>query len=253
MNIKTFVINEDLNYKECYCQGNYVNKYYEIEQNNSSLKFNTIPDACVDLQFAVLNGKTVICACGSYLESSTSPSSEYSWCFGVKFNPGKYPMFVSEFMEELIEGHKVIEDCQWLEEIKTLIMRADSFEKRIDIFEDSFPFESQFSWMKHMVVAAMEMIEESNGCINIAHIAEKLQYNQRYMDRVFHKSTGLSMKKYATIIRIQTAIKYMQEGRVDEIYEKLGYYDQSYFIKKFKKYTSMTPKEYYEKNGSNIV
>ena len=61
------------------------------------------------------------------------------------------------------------------------------------------------------------------------------------------------MKKYATIIQMQTAIKYIQEGYMDDIYEKLGYYDQSYFIKKFKKYTSMTPREYYKKNTFNIV
>ena len=153
----------------------------------------------------------------------------------------------------LIEGHKMIEDCIWIEQIAEAVMSADSFEERIDIFEKSFPFESQFSWMKPMVVSAIELIEEADGCINIAHIAEKLQYNQRYLDRVFHKETGISMKNYATIIQIQTAIRYMQEGRIDEIYEKLGYYDQSYFIKKFKKYTSMTPREYFQKNGSRIV
>lgn len=253
MIIKTFVIDQKLNYQERCCHDPYVNKYYEIEQTNSSLKFNTIPDACVDLQFAILDGESVICACGSFLESGNSPSSAYSWCFGVKFNPGKYPVFVREDMEDLIEGHKVIEDCPWLEKMGAAIVAADTFERRIEIFEECFPFEYQFSWMNPMVVSAIEMIEKSHGRISIADIAEKLQYNQRYMDRVFHKTTGLSMKKYATIIQIQTAIRYLQEGRLDEVYEKLGYYDQSYFIKKFKKYTSMTPREYCKKIGPNIV
>lgn len=253
MNIKRFVVDQKFNYQEYYRQGNYVNKYYQIEQNDASLKFNTIPDACVDLQFGILKGKSVVCVCGSCLKCKESLSSEYSWCFGVKFNPGKYPMFVSEYMEELIEKRKVIENCQWMEKIKMAIMEADSFEKRINIFEKFFPFESQFSWMNPIIVSAMEMIEKFDGCINIAYIAEKLQHNQRYMDRIFHKSAGLSMKKYATIIQMQTAIKYIQEGYMDDIYEKLGYYDQSYFIKKFKKYTSMTPREYYKKNTFNIV
>ncbi len=230
MNIKTFVIDRKMNYQECCCQGEYVNKYYEIEQSSSSLKFNTIPDACVDLQFALLEDRPVICACGSFLSSACSPSSEYQWCFGVKFNPGKYPLLVSEHMDHLIEGHVIIEEYGWLEKIGEKIMKAHSFEERVRIFEEGFPFESQFLWMSSMVVTAMEMIESSHGCLNISQIADKLQYNQRYMDRVFRKETGLSMKKYATIIQIQTAIRYLQEERIDEVYEKLGYYDQSYFI-----------------------
>lgn len=253
MNMKTFVIDQKLNYQECCRQGEYVNKYYEIEQSNSSLKFNTIPDACVDLQFAFLEGKAVICACGSFLSSACSPSSEYQWCFGVKFNPGKYPQLVSEHMDHLIEGHVIMEEYDWLKKIGERITKAGSFEDRIRIFEECFPFESQFSWMSSMVVKAMEMIEQSHGCINISGIAEELQYNQRYMDRVFRRETGLSMKKFATIIQIQTAIRYLQEERIDEVYEKLGYYDQSYFIKKFRKYTSMTPREYCKKIGPIIV
>lgn len=104
-----------------------------------------------------------------------------------------------------------------------------------------------------MVVSAIDMIEKSHGCISISEISERLQYNQRYMDRVFRRVTGLSMKQYATIIQIQTTIRYLQEGREDEVYEQLGYYDQSYFIKKFKKYTSMTPREYCKQIGPYIV
>lgn len=253
MNIKTFVVDQKLNYQEHLSQGIYVNKYYQIERSNVAMKFNTIPDACVDLQFTKEQGKAVVYACGSFLESNVSPSSQYSWCFGVKFNPSKYPGLVRGNMEELIEGHKIIEDCPWIDEIADRICSAAAFEDRVQIFEESFPFESQFSGMNPMVEAIMEQIEKAHGYINIADIAEDFQYNQRYLVRVFHKSTGLSMKKYATIIQIQTAIRYLQEGREDEVYEKLGYYDQSYFIKKFKKYTSMTPREYLKQIGRNIV
>lgn len=149
--------------------------------------------------------------------------------------------------------HKQIENCTWLDELADQICRAASFQERVNLFEEKFPFESQFSGMNPMVEAVMDEIQKLHGYVNISEIAEKFQYNQRYLVRVFHKSTGMSMKKYATIIQIQTAIHYLQEGRGDEVYEKLGYYDQSYFIKKFKKYTSMTPREYCKQIGRNIV
>lgn len=253
MNIKTFVIDQKLNYQEHYCNDKYVNKYYEIENTGVAINLNTIPDACVDFQFACLKGKNVIYASGSFLQSKRSPTSHYSWCFGVKFNPGKYPLLVREIILNLIEKHRVIDNCPWLNAIAEDIYKASSFQERTEIFEERFPFESQFGGSNSMVDTIMDHIEKTHGMISIAEIAKKLQYNQRYMGRVFHGATGLTMKKYATIIRIQTALRYLQKGRVDEVYETLGYYDQSYFIKEFKTYTSMTPRQYCKKNGMDIV
>ena len=253
MNIKSFVIDQKLNYQEHYCKHKYINKYYEFENTGVIINFNTIPDACVDFQFASLNGKNIICACGSFLQSKESPSSKYSWCFGVKFNPGKYPLLVREIMMSLIEGHSVINDCPWLNIVADKIYKASTFQERVEIFEKNFLFDEQFGETNSMVDAITNCIESTHGCINIADIAQKMQYNQHYMGRVFHGATGLTMKKYNTIIRIQTALRYLQENRIDEVYEKLGYYDQSYFIKEFKLYTSMTPRQYCKKNGINIV
>lgn len=253
MNMKTFVIEHRLNYQEHYCDDAYVNKYYEIVRTNTSVGCNTIPDACVDLQFVSMEGKIKAYVCGSFLQCASSPSGASVWLFGVKFNPGKYPEMVRDDMENLIEGRREMLDYPWLTAMAEKISNAGSFEQRIRIFEETFPYDTQFSPLNPMIETAMRRIEEAHGFISIADIADGLQYNQHYIDRIFHKATGLSMKKYATIIRIQTAIRYLQEGREDEVYEKLGYYDQSYFIKKFKEYTSMTPREYCKAIERSIV
>lgn len=253
MNIKTFVVDQKLKYQEHCCKNTYVNKYYQFENTGISMYFNTIPDACVDFQFARAKGKKIICASGSFLKSKQSPSSKYTWCFGVKFNPGKYPLMVRENMMNIIEGHTNIDDCPWLSAIADEIYCATSFQECVEIFESKFHFESQFNKTNPIVDAIMDDIEGARGCINIADIADKLQYNQRYLGRIFHNATGLTMKKYTAIIRIQTALRYLQENRVDDVYEKLGYYDQSYFIKDFKNYTSMTPRQYCKRIGRDIV
>ena len=61
------------------------------------------------------------------------------------------------------------------------------------------------------------------------------------------------MKKFSTIVRMQSAIRYLQEDKTDEVYEKLGYYDQSYFIREFRKYTGMTPRQWAKKSQKRIV
>lgn len=93
------------------------------------------------------------------------------------------------------------------------------------------------------------IIHKGKGNINIAKIAEEVGYNQRYLDRVFKEAVGVSMKKYAEIIRIQKAIYYLQNSLTYEIYERLGYYDQAHFIKDFKKNTSLTPSRFERANS----
>ena len=95
-----------------------------------------------------------------------------------------------------------------------------------------------------MTVKIAEIILQDKGCVSISGIAGQIGYNQRYLDRVFKNSLGVSMKKYAGIIRIQKAIYYLQNNLTYEIYDRLGYYDQAHFIKDFKKNTSLTPNQF---------
>ena len=84
MDMKTFVINSRLEYREFLVSDSAINKFYQMD--NPGVAFNTIPDACMDLQFVEEDGKYVPYACGSFLESTDSPTGHHAHCFGVKFN-----------------------------------------------------------------------------------------------------------------------------------------------------------------------
>lgn len=251
MDMKTFVINSRLEYREFLVSDSAINKFYQMD--NPGVAFNTIPDACMDLQFVEEDGKYVPYACGSFLESTDSPTGHHAHCFGVKFNPGMVPKCMKSIASELIGNRKRMDEQEWLLELAEKLFVADCLEDKIQIFQKEFPFEEQICEGNRLVEHAMKRIREENGCMNIASLAQEMGYNQKYMDRVFHGETGMTMKKYATIIRLQAAIHYLQEGKWDEVYEKLGYYDQSHFIKEFKKYTSLTPSQFSRKKKNAIV
>ena len=129
------------------------------------------------------------------------------------------------------------------------ISSEDDFEKMVDIFMDNFRYDRHFADKKNIIASIAGIIHKGKGNINIAKIAEEVGYNQRYLDRVFKEAVGVSMKKYAEIIRIQKAIYYLQNSLTYEIYERLGYYDQAHFIKDFKKNTSLTPSRFERANS----
>ena len=129
-----------------------------------------------------------------------------------------------------------------------------SFEDMADIFTSHFIYADYFKERKNIIVQIAGIIHNKKGCVTISDIAVQTGYNQRYLDRVFKESLGVSMKKYAGIIRIQKAIYYLQNNLTYEIYERLGYYDQAHFIKDFKKNTSLTPNKFGKVNSElNIV
>lgn len=82
--------------------------------------------------------------------------------------------------------------------------------------------------------------------ILIDDIAAELSKTVPYISRVFAKETGFTISDYIARKKIETAANMLQFSSYTalEISSFLGFSSQSYFIKQFKKYIGITPKEY---------
>lgn len=82
--------------------------------------------------------------------------------------------------------------------------------------------------------------------LTLSGLSMKFNINSYYLSKLFKKYTNEKFIDYLTKIRIQKAIELIQEGRysVKEISGMVGYNDQSYFSKVFKKITGQNPCEY---------
>ena len=95
-----------------------------------------------------------------------------------------------------------------------------------------------------LVTAAIEQIHLTNGLIRMDDLAEKLYTSKSPLEKRFRQVVGTSPKKFATIIRMKSALITMQSPMVMQNDRLLGYYDQSHFIHDFKKFTGTTPEQY---------
>ncbi len=84
--------------------------------------------------------------------------------------------------------------------------------------------------------------------ISLGDVARELHISKHYLANAFKKATGENMSLYINKLRIEKAKQMLLEpdGRVKEIFEELGYSNQQYFSKVFKKITGMTVMEYKE-------
>ena len=86
--------------------------------------------------------------------------------------------------------------------------------------------------------------------ISISEICEQVYLNPSYLSTLFKKEMGISIKSYVQIRKNEEAkflLKYT-DNTVSEISELLNYCSVGYFIKVFKKYTGVTPKEFQQEN-----
>ena len=85
-----------------------------------------------------------------------------------------------------------------------------------------------------------------NEHITIDELANKLGYNKYYILHLFKEKTGISLHQYIIQKRIKEAKLENNKDNLIDIALKNGFFDQSHFIRHFKKYEGITPKEYYK-------
>lgn len=103
-----------------------------------------------------------------------------------------------------------------------------------------------------LVNAALKIIDY-NYCTNISieKIAEYLSVDPAYFSRKFADKMHLSPKQYIISKRIERAKELLcsTDANIFEISNSVGYDDQFYFCRIFKKYTNLSPSEYRQKNA----
>jgi two-component system response regulator YesN len=84
--------------------------------------------------------------------------------------------------------------------------------------------------------------------ISLDDVASELHISKQYLANAFKKATGENMSLYINKLRIEKAKRMLlqSDGRIKEIFEDVGYSNQQYFSKVFKKITGMTIMEYKE-------
>lgn len=82
--------------------------------------------------------------------------------------------------------------------------------------------------------------------ITLQHIADRFFLSRENVSRKFKQVTGENLSDYLTFLRIEKAKELLQNSdlRMSRIAELVGYEDEKYFSRVFKKATGQTPREF---------
>ena len=82
--------------------------------------------------------------------------------------------------------------------------------------------------------------------LSVASLAERFHFSPDYFSRAFKKETGKSLIDYIGECRVNLAAQLLRDTDIPLtlIADRVGFESQSYFIRRFRQYYEMSPKEY---------
>lgn len=85
--------------------------------------------------------------------------------------------------------------------------------------------------------------------LSLEHISSRVYLNKSYFSEIFKKETGINYNDYINQVRIQKAGELLLAGQhsLSEVAQMVGFSDQNYFSKVFKRITGESPKKYQTK------
>lgn len=257
MNYQTFQPHPDLQ--------SLVNCYWtlEVHAQTDAQRQRIVPDGCIEMAFIlgddikrytsgnefVIQPRAMVI--GQTIEPFYIEPTGYVNTFAVRFYPYGFANFVSVPIKNLINKETPIEllfEQNASRELVQNIVQATDTKQRIQIIENFLLDKlNDKATIDKIVKTTIDALLSTNGSASIKTILKEDSSKRRQLERKFIAQIGISPKQLGKIIRLQTALKLLLNEKPESLtniaYES-EYFDQAHFIKDFREFTGINPKEF---------
>ncbi len=130
------------------------------------------------------------------------------------------------------------------------IYATDTVEKRVEILELFFLNQINDHFDEPVLEKAIDIIENSNGKLKISQLADALNIEEKTLCRKFKNHLNCTPKHYSKVFQFRKAlsnyVKEKENKNLTELALNNEYYDQSDFIKNFRKLTGNKPSFFFK-------
>lgn len=257
MNYQTFEPHPDLeSLISCYWT-------LEVPADYESQKQRIVTDGCIEMAFIlgddikrytsednfILQPRAMVL--GQTIEPFYIEPTGYVNTFAIRFYPYGFANFVSVPIKNLVNKETPIEQLfneKIAKKLEQEIIQAADVHERIKIIEGFLMNKlSEQSTVDNIVRTTIDALLSTKGNASINTILKEDLSKRRQLERNFVKQIGISPKQLGKVIRLQSALKMMlnEEGeKLTNIAYENEYYDQAHFIKDFKEFTGISPKDF---------
>ena len=230
-----------------------ISHFYSFDIVDES-DFMAVPDGCIDIVFEYDDCDITGYATGTVLRHKNKVffpgKSGKKEIFGIRFMPGFRPAGLKVKLKDLIDQRLELSETAYGDSMTTALKQENDFYQRIRVFLQEYTKiakkEPKPYGKEQLVIYIKDMVYHTNGVIRVHEMAERTGYSERYINKAFIEEMGFSPKTFCKIIQFQKALEFLNYGTPDNMADAaadLGFYDQSQFIRDFKNYSGLTPKQ----------
>jgi AraC-like DNA-binding protein len=169
---------------------------------------------------------------------------------GVELTPkGLYHLFklsMHEITNRMVSFEEVF--GQQGARLQTLVGDAEDPQQKIVLLQTALTRllqqnDKEYALLDH----TLDLLAQTHGMMPVQELAAHIGYTRRYLDMLFQEHVGMSPKSLASILRFQEVYQGWMQHRSPTFFRThwpAYYYDQSHFIKEFKRFTGFTPQHY---------
>ncbi len=211
-----------------------------------------IPDGCIDIivdRLSPSNWKAAFVE-GVMTRFEVLNLSEAQSLFGIRFFSEAAQSFLHDPLSAFMGQHVFLEEIWGMEGVHFVeeILAANTVSEMIEIVERKLKYvlSRNSTPSSPLLYASMQAMYACKGNISTSELAKKLSFSERHIRRTFVQELGVSPKEMLGIIRFQSMLQELYTGLYTGFTDmaiKNGYYDQSHFIKSFKRYYGILPKQ----------
>lgn len=188
---------------------------------------------------------------GQTIEPFYIEPTGYVNTFAIRFYPYGFANFVTMPIKNLANKETPIELLfgeKTAKELERKIIEATNSSERIEIIENFLLDKlNEKTTIDNIVKSTVDALLATNGSASISTILKEDLSKRRQLERNFIRQIGVSPKQLGKVIRLQTALKMLLNKKTEKLtkiaYES-EYFDQAHFIKDFKEFTGINPKEF---------
>lgn len=243
----------------------FIESYWLVQPNQDGtpvqLRVDVYPDARADLilNFGAPYLRTTPEATTEYQDSNLDAQRTYPIVIhqkgeveivGVRFRVGGLGAFVGIPLARFTDCTPSLEEVFGSDglELNTEIRKAfPALDKVGELLDQFFLERLELSPEYEHFRIMLEQVVSSQSPMFAAEVGRASGISQRTVSRYFSRFLGLTVNKAQQITRFQSSLKYLMsgpQGSLAQVSSDCGYFDQSHFIRDFKKFAGGIPGEF---------
>lgn len=171
---------------------------------------------------------------------------------GIAFEPLGINYFLEKPVSEFISKNndwKFFGFENSIEMMLNEIFETDNFDKKVKILDDYF-LSLLNNFNDEILEKSLELIQQKNQKYKVSELAAELKISQKTLNRKFRKYLNCTVKDYLEVAQFRKSFNhFLNENKSEKLTDlayQFDYYDQSEFIKQFKKITGINPKKLFQ-------